>query len=891
MSSRYDSDHLNNLSISDLRSIAQKYGSSIPGEKSNLVQFILEHQNMSSSLKRRISDVLARAQPLPDTINVSVYKGSVNRHNYDAVLTQHYMFEDNQGSGTLLEYYPVFNEKDLNQILQKLGLANFKGTYADRISLINLIPGLNWDPVKAKEITSLSYETVLSLSDLDYMNCVLAYVTGSYLFYDVSVKDTSRYNQLVKRSNKYVIMTYVAFCVMPQIHQHNTRKLEHLYVTLASTDLGESTKYFDMIDNRSFSEIVKQIRMVPPPKMANIEYFLNSAWDYREVRYNDPNNSAPIYLLNRLQYYNDSIILDIIEEPFQYRYRSDLIHRAREELTTYRWSLNRSKYCKNFAPTSDIILSFGRAVNYYCFNLDDVSELWSIESVRRNGGFLRPGYEVGEPHKYLSVIDIDEFEIFIRNHPQRDMFKRIRHAMREYQTSPRDMTRILIICFDEYRSKINNRIVQLLKNTYNVDVDLYIIDYISADIMYINDEYTSIPFGSFPNEQTLEILKYAKYDYDYIVYEYCPLGIDTIAISPLIDYSVLDILNDKLSEDGRLIVTAVNAKNVNRISERFTLDTTIDRISIFKKMSRPLKRPAKKPPVQQFPIQRVPIKKLPIKTPLPTVSTRTHIPKPVYKPTVPPPVAIPKPVPKPIPKPVPKPTPKPVSLPSSSTSYLGVPQNPIERTLGVDWRDRWNIVRNEGGGDCLYCVISQALATIGIFYPTQELRDIIAQSVTPENEEHWSNEIKADMIARQPMLPGDKSPEYKNERVAIEMRDKKYTIAEIRQYIRGKRFGTIDDIKILSEILAFTPIVLPNNDNYISDICAAVTDYGAIVYGNILSESNIILIRLDVGGPHYELIEQKGTEKAVFKSDELPPELLVAFVDSCLQQLEFLGQT
>ena len=218
--------------------------------------------------------------------------------------------------------------------------------------------------------------------------------------------------------------------------------------------------------------------------------------------------------------------------------------------------------------------------------------------------------------------------------------------------------------------------------------------------------------------------------------------------------------------------------------------------------------------------------------------------------------------------------------------------NPIETLLGEDWKFNWNAVPNEGRGSCLYCVISQALDSINEKYSVSDLREIIAQTVTKDNLEHWKNEIIADKLANVTVsnreIKSGITRDRKKILTAQELEKSKYTVEDIRKFIRGNRYATIDDIKILSNVLNFIPIIIPNDSNYMSGICGAVEDPIGIITGDRLENTDIILIKLDVGAPHYELLEQRRTHKRMFKMHELPQVLIDTFIDSCELQLNLL---
>ncbi len=1028
----YTRDYLNSLNILDLRLIAQSYGNNIPRTKLDLIEFIINWEeiqipssNMSINNKNSIGNALFQARPLPDRWAVSKYVGEIYNDNFAKLIRNYYLYRDRDLEGTFLLSFTIMEEKDQIAILEELGLSNFKGAYEDLFSLLNILPGLNWNSDKAREITSYSMGEILSLTDLSYFNAVLAYATGYCLNYNPNYASVEKYRKnydlLNRKSPKYIAMAYLSSHMLPDINEnlYKSRVLDHIYDTLVRSDLSQITPMLDIADNYNTAKAVNMLQMRPPSHISNPEYFLNSVLEYRDVGVDFISVSeyseipSRQYVLENLIRYSDRMLLEIAEVTVKYDYRFNLEDEVRNLLQTYSWSLDRTKYCKTGKKYNAPILSYGTALNYYCYDYKEISKLWSSEEVIKNKGFLRPDYVEGEPHQLLTSLDLLELKNLLDIYPQKNRFADIRRSIGLHDSMPirergkQRKLRMLVICFDDGsdRSRLNPTVFKALKNRFNVNFDGMEIDYIGSDIMYIGDKYYIIANDSFPDNHSLQKLSEIIYQYDFIVYESCPLGDNKIPLHKLLNNLTLNILNNKLKDSGYLLLTNDKAKNINAISTVFHEKERISKLTgqisrnpserqmvVFDKMKgeasgpilpapsiiQPTVVPSMSTPQSRqwynipldirnyayvswatnsgliganwsilspeslvnsmkgrnfsaYPQISLAISKFNAlddaekkrvqeewfdnwsqivppeleglvsgsgpSQPSPLIPPQTTsvppsvvLPGPFIQPSIVPPPIIQPPMISPA-QPFSFPAPTSVSVPVPVSFRPAIPSGPLDPTeeyLGPNWKSRWEVKQNPGGGDCLYCVISQALASTGEHYEVAHLRDILAESVTLESMDKWRDEYINDQVAHVTLELWEEQAglTYNQKKIQVSetLSSQKYTVDEIKNWIKTHRYGTMDDLKILSEVFNFIPILIPivygPDKEYVTAICGGVDDPERVANSD-LYEKNIILVRWDVLGSHYDLIAQKGTNKMVFKSLELPEALLVQFTVSC----------
>lgn len=208
----------------------------------------------------------------------------------------------------------------------------------------------------------------------------------------------------------------------------------------------------------------------------------------------------------------------------------------------------------------------------------------------------------------------------------------------------------------------------------------------------------------------------------------------------------------------------------------------------------------------------------------------------------------------------------------------------------------YNLLDNEGGGDCFFAAVRDAYKTIGQLTTVPKLRNILSNNITKELFNTYKtqyNEINnaiVEMTKQINELKGntDKAKQYK-----ILVNERKVSIQMANEYSMMKNINTLEDFKRIVKTCAFwadmssieiiehligAKIIIMSSQMYANGEIDNVIQCGIHTMNNKLPTHYIML---DYTGSHYKLITYKNV--AVFSYTEIPIDIRKMIVDKCLE--------
>jgi hypothetical protein len=535
----------------------------VPLEKLSVAKLKqLATDNEVSKIPSRKSDIIDKILSFHlDTIKTEICEGkSLNVETFSEAIKYYYLADNNGESFALLEYYVHLSSNEQQKILNELSIKSRDLDNGDIISLLNVIPGLSWDEKAIKRIKQTSFNQVLSGA------------TGSRLRYKQPNKDSSRYKLLLQNPT-FAIYNYLAFHVYPFIDQISKRRnLEHLYTIVNNSKQGEIEKYVLRVANGKLNDVIKELQMRIPSEVSKIEYFLNSINDYKEVVNNldkDRNLKFPVSE-NKLYMLTDKELLEILEYPLDYRYRSDIISELYTRFEEPDWAIMRSKYCINEGTKMNDkypILSYGSPLNYYCFDYQTILKEWSSSYY-----LYRPDYSQGQDLKEVQGEILDKLITFIdemKNYDTKNykllvpILKIAKDRKKGKKPIKKDI-KTLLLCYDKNCFEVSDVIIDALTDRYSINKDELDIDYISETKSYINKK----------KYNGTTSLSNIPYKYEFVIVD--------VFTDQNLDDDMLYTIHNNLVEDGILLISESKNLNMNLLSKYYDFMLKYKNIYIFR---------------------------------------------------------------------------------------------------------------------------------------------------------------------------------------------------------------------------------------------------------------------------------------------------------------------
>jgi hypothetical protein len=233
----------------------------------------------------------------------------------------------------------------------------------------------------------------------------------------------------------------------------------------------------------------------------------------------------------------------------------------------------------------------------------------------------------------------------------------------------------------------------------------------------------------------------------------------------------------------------------------------------------------------------------------------------------------------------------------------------------------YDIVKNEGGGDCLFAVLRDGMKSMGVNKSVSELRKMLADSITDEvYETHKANydahameindlkQQKKDLSEQMVQIRDEAKTIPKSERgplveqmntiksraISVNNELKTATTAFKIDFGYMSRVSTIDDMKKAVKKSSFWAdawaIVTMEQLLNIKLIILSSIEYNNKQLDNVITCGNSInattfspnfYIITDYSGNHYELVTHN--QKSAFSFDKLPNELVTVISQTCLK--------
>ena len=233
----------------------------------------------------------------------------------------------------------------------------------------------------------------------------------------------------------------------------------------------------------------------------------------------------------------------------------------------------------------------------------------------------------------------------------------------------------------------------------------------------------------------------------------------------------------------------------------------------------------------------------------------------------------------------------------------------------------YEIVKNEGGGDCLFAVLRDGMKSMGVNKSVSELRQMLADSITDEvyeahklNYDAHAMEIndlkqqKKDLSEQMVQIRDEAKTIPKSERgplveqmntiksqaISVNNELKTATTAFKIDFGYMSRVSTIDDMKkavkkssfwadawaiVTMEQLLNIKLIILSSIEYNNEQLNNVITCGNSINASTFSPSFYIIT--DYSGNHYELVTHN--QKNTFSFDELPKELVTVISQTCLK--------
>lgn len=233
----------------------------------------------------------------------------------------------------------------------------------------------------------------------------------------------------------------------------------------------------------------------------------------------------------------------------------------------------------------------------------------------------------------------------------------------------------------------------------------------------------------------------------------------------------------------------------------------------------------------------------------------------------------------------------------------------------------YDIVKNEGGGDCLFAVLRDGMKSMGVNKSVSELRQMLANSITDEvYETHKANydahameindlkQQKKDLSEQMVQIRDEAKTIPKSERgpLAEQMNIIKSQVISINNELKTamtafkidfgymSRVSTIDDMKkavkkssfwadawaiVTMEQLLNIKLIILSSIEYNNEQLNNVITCGNSINASTFSPNFYIIT--DYSGNHYELVTHN--QKSAFSFDELPKELVTEISNNCLK--------
>lgn len=543
-----------------LRILFYEYRDDIPPTRRELARFINSRiakvESTINTLKR---------DKLPTYLPFETYTDYLTDDNFSNIFRSYYMIDNDQyGHIPIINILYSLDQDKFDKVLYDLGLNNFRGTDDDLLTLLNAQVGLPWESMNARDICLIPRERLTNITGMSYIDSLLLYITGYYL----GVNDT-----VTEGSTSRKIIAYTAFRTLPYIRMDNRRPMEHVSSVVSTLDLGKASRFIDSFDFARYMETMYPNEALSKMGIVkeNYNYFLNSLKDYSNVS-KFTMDTRPILNENlgkTLSEYSDKALLDAVEVDINYVYRDSLIRAVIDEFTTYRWSIGeniegmkigRSKFC---SEEYSLTLTHGRAMDYYCY---DLNTLWAVKSddeLRSEDGLRLNEVHKADPHRYISGSEVETLTLtLLESGHRQDLVEFLNENANYINNVMNGKDSILIIRAND--GFLTDEVMSLFRKL-QIDLDKFRIDYVTPDLMKLDGEYYTINNNSFGDKISLDILKDSSNLYKYIIYD--KYDNKRSIFSP----DTLETIHRKLEDSGIFYVNLMTGDegHINKIGEYF----------------------------------------------------------------------------------------------------------------------------------------------------------------------------------------------------------------------------------------------------------------------------------------------------------------------------------
>jgi predicted NAD-dependent protein-ADP-ribosyltransferase YbiA (DUF1768 family) len=235
----------------------------------------------------------------------------------------------------------------------------------------------------------------------------------------------------------------------------------------------------------------------------------------------------------------------------------------------------------------------------------------------------------------------------------------------------------------------------------------------------------------------------------------------------------------------------------------------------------------------------------------------------------------------------------------------------------------YGIIKNEGGGDCLFATVRDAFQEIGYHTTVQKLRTLISQEVTleqfqirmdiykgimngVEDAEHEMNEISKKNQSLKKLTGGGNNldKEQLKEMIAgAKELKKKYTKTKEKHEIDNEllgEFGFMKDIKTVDDLKTYIRTSSFWADSWAISTLERLLDVKIIILEDTTDKDAVMrcgqlndeitnfspkyymIVNYTMNGNHYELISYK--KKRLFSFQEVPYDVKVLVVNKCMER-------